>query len=316
VPRNFDAPQWRPRAARPSKRGLEVVVFYKSPPRRPSTRAGSTSSATGTSSCNDLGGGTSTCRSCAAGRRVPGAGHRRDNYLGGDDLDRRFAERLRLELCGRGYALDLDVRQSPEDAGALAKLMHVAQEIKSALSTREVVHVSSRTSWRIKRRGRRLRRRSRARGLRGGGDAAGGHHAGVLGAGVENRPEARGVGTSTSITCSWWAAPPGCRWWWRKVIDGLASKSKNAKPLQDEVTPAWRWGRRFMRRTSEACVSAMRRRRCGCRSPRRWWARARSFAWGCASRRRPRDAGHRGAKRGDVVARAQSARCPRRAPVD
>ena len=41
-----------------------------------------------------------------------------DNYLGGDDFDRRFAEWLRVDLVKRGYALELDVRG---DEAALGK---------------------------------------------------------------------------------------------------------------------------------------------------------------------------------------------------
>ncbi|MCZ7677908.1 MAG: Hsp70 family protein [Sandaracinaceae bacterium] len=63
----------------------------------------------------DLGGGTfdvSILR-CLAGEyqvlAIDG-----DNYLGGDDFDRRFAERLRRMLAERGYSLDLDVARDPE----------------------------------------------------------------------------------------------------------------------------------------------------------------------------------------------------------
>ncbi len=66
-----------------------------------------------------------------------------DNFLGGDDLDRRFAEHLRVLLSERGYALDLDVRGSEEDRVRFAKLVHVAQEIKEALSSVEVASFSS-----------------------------------------------------------------------------------------------------------------------------------------------------------------------------
>ena len=65
-----------------------------------------------------------------------------DNYLGGDDLDRRFAEHLRVELCERGYSLELDVRGDEDDRRRFGQLVHLAQEIKESLSTRDVVHVA------------------------------------------------------------------------------------------------------------------------------------------------------------------------------
>ncbi len=66
-----------------------------------------------------------------------------DNFLGGDDLDRRFAEHLRVLLVERGYALDLDVRGNEEDRVRFGKLVHVAQEIKESLSSVEVTAFSS-----------------------------------------------------------------------------------------------------------------------------------------------------------------------------
>jgi molecular chaperone DnaK len=65
-----------------------------------------------------------------------------DNYLGGDDLDRRYAEHLRRELGERGYALDLDVLGDDDDRRRFTQLVHLAQEIKESLSTRDVVHIA------------------------------------------------------------------------------------------------------------------------------------------------------------------------------
>jgi molecular chaperone DnaK len=65
-----------------------------------------------------------------------------DNFLGGDDFDRRFAEWLRKDMEARGYALALDVQESAEDRARFVRLVHLAQEIKESLSTSEVVHVS------------------------------------------------------------------------------------------------------------------------------------------------------------------------------
>jgi molecular chaperone DnaK len=65
-----------------------------------------------------------------------------DNYLGGDDLDRRFADHLRSELVERGYALELDVLNDADDRRRFGRLVHLAQEIKESLSTREVVNIA------------------------------------------------------------------------------------------------------------------------------------------------------------------------------
>jgi molecular chaperone DnaK len=65
-----------------------------------------------------------------------------DNYLGGDDFDRRFAERLRRQLHDQGYALGLDVKNDVGDRERFGRLVHLAQEIKEALSTCEVLPVN------------------------------------------------------------------------------------------------------------------------------------------------------------------------------
>jgi molecular chaperone DnaK len=64
-----------------------------------------------------------------------------DNYLGGDDFDRRFAEMLRRQLAERGHALDLDVAGDPDDHARFLRLVSLAQEAKEALSTTEVVQL-------------------------------------------------------------------------------------------------------------------------------------------------------------------------------
>src|SRR5262249_15849052 len=65
-----------------------------------------------------------------------------DNYLGGDDFDRRYAEHIRKQLVEKGYSLDLDVKDSADDRRLFARLVHLAQEIKESLSTSDVVHVA------------------------------------------------------------------------------------------------------------------------------------------------------------------------------
>ena len=57
--------------------------------------------------------------------------------MGGDDIDRRLAEHFRQHLVERGYALDLDVANNPDDRTRFELLKRLAQETKEALSTAE-----------------------------------------------------------------------------------------------------------------------------------------------------------------------------------
>ena len=65
-----------------------------------------------------------------------------DNFLGGDDFDRRYAERLRKALIAKGHSLDLDVQNDAQDRARFLRLVHVAQEVKEGLSTSEVLSIS------------------------------------------------------------------------------------------------------------------------------------------------------------------------------
>ncbi|MCB9599977.1 MAG: Hsp70 family protein [Sandaracinus sp.] len=154
VPAYFDAPQMEATRKAGELAGLEVLgllqeptaaAIYHSWRNELGTFAGAGSSAPsdGVFLVYDLGGGTfdvSVLR-CLGGEyqvlAIDG-----DNYLGGDDFDRRFAEKLRQKLVSRGFALDLNVRESAEDAERFLRLVHLAQEVKESLSTRDVVHVA------------------------------------------------------------------------------------------------------------------------------------------------------------------------------
>jgi molecular chaperone DnaK len=86
----------------------------------------------------DLGGGTfdvSIIRCLMGEYQVLGI--HGDNYLGGDDLDRRLAERLRQHLVQQGYSLDLNLRDNPDDATRFLILTRIAREAKEALSSAE-----------------------------------------------------------------------------------------------------------------------------------------------------------------------------------
>jgi molecular chaperone DnaK len=91
----------------------------------------------------DLGGGTFdvSVLKCVAGEyqvlAIDG-----DNFLGGDDFDRRFAEHLRKQLVAQGYMLDLDLRGNAADRTRFEALLGLAEETKHTLSTAEVVNLS------------------------------------------------------------------------------------------------------------------------------------------------------------------------------
>lgn len=143
VPAYFDAPQMEATHRAGSLAGLDVLAVLQEPTAAAIYHAWQHQLSDGNYLIYDLGGGTfdvSILR-CLAGEyqvlAIDG-----DNFLGGDDFDRRYAEVLRKQLIETGYRLDLDVAGDPEDAERFQRLVHVAQEIKEMLSTKEVVAVS------------------------------------------------------------------------------------------------------------------------------------------------------------------------------
>jgi molecular chaperone DnaK len=143
VPAYFDAPQVEATRAAGVLAGLDVVGILQEPTAAAIYHTWKNKIEGGNFLVYDLGGGTfdvSILR-CVAGEyqvlAIDG-----DNYLGGDDFDRRFAEKLRKDLVARGYALELDIRENVEDRHRFERLVHLAQEIKESLSTSEVVNVS------------------------------------------------------------------------------------------------------------------------------------------------------------------------------
>ncbi|RMG22387.1 MAG: Hsp70 family protein [Methanobacteriota archaeon] len=60
-----------------------------------------------------------------------------DNFLGGDDFDRRLAEYIRQVLVADGYKLDLNVRENPEDHLRFNQLMALAEKAKKELSNKD-----------------------------------------------------------------------------------------------------------------------------------------------------------------------------------
>ncbi|MCA9608088.1 MAG: Hsp70 family protein, partial [Myxococcales bacterium] len=140
VPAYFDQPQVEATRRAGELAGLEVLGVLQEPTAAAIYHTWKRQLGDGSFLVYDLGGGTfdvSVLR-CLAGEyqvlAIDG-----DNYLGGDDFDRRYAEKLRVQLAGRGYALDLDVAGDPDDAARFLALVHLAQEVKESLSTADVV---------------------------------------------------------------------------------------------------------------------------------------------------------------------------------
>lgn len=93
----------------------------------------------------DLGGGTfdaSVVRLIGGEPAVLGISG--DNYLGGDDFDRRLAEYIRQRLVNNRdcpYALDLDMK-STEDKLKFTQLTTLAEDVKKELSANETVRIN------------------------------------------------------------------------------------------------------------------------------------------------------------------------------
>jgi molecular chaperone DnaK len=143
VPAYFDAPQVEATRRAGEMAGLDVIGILQEPTAAAIYHTWKRRLPDGNFLVYDLGGGTfdvSILR-CVGGEyqvlAIDG-----DNYLGGDDFDRRYAEHLRRTLVEKGYSLDLDVKDNDDDRRRFQRLVHLAQEIKESLSTTDVVHVS------------------------------------------------------------------------------------------------------------------------------------------------------------------------------
>lgn len=142
VPAYFDAPQVEATRRAGELAGLDVVGILQEPTAAAIYHTWRRRLSNGNFLVYDLGGGTfdvSILR-CVGGEyqvlAIDG-----DNFLGGDDFDRRFAEHLRQLLAARGYALELDMK-SDDDRRLFGRLVHVAQEVKESLSTTDVVQLN------------------------------------------------------------------------------------------------------------------------------------------------------------------------------
>jgi molecular chaperone DnaK len=144
VPAYFDALQIEETRRAGELAGIEVLGLLQEPTAAAMYHAWKHGIEDGIFLVYDLGGGTfdvSVIRSLHGEYQVLGIDG--DNFLGGDDFDKRLAEHFRLRLIEQGYALDLDVSKS-EDAARFFLLTKVAQEVKESLSGSEVQYVARR----------------------------------------------------------------------------------------------------------------------------------------------------------------------------
>jgi molecular chaperone DnaK len=143
VPAYFDAPQIEATRKAGELAGLSVIGILQEPTAAAIYHSWKQKQKGSHFLVYDLGGGTfdvSILR-CVAGEyqvlAIDG-----DNFLGGDDFDRRYAEHLRKQLVKLGYRLDLDVRGDSADRARFERLVNFAQEIKESLSTAETINFS------------------------------------------------------------------------------------------------------------------------------------------------------------------------------
>ncbi len=143
VPAYFDAPQVEATRKAGELAGIEVIGVLQEPTAAAIYHTWKRKLGDGNFLVYDLGGGTfdvSILR-CVGGEyqvlAIDG-----DNFLGGDDFDRRFAEWIRKELEKKGYSLELDVAGNPEDRARFLRIVNFAQDIKESFSTTDVLHVA------------------------------------------------------------------------------------------------------------------------------------------------------------------------------
>ncbi len=143
VPAYFDAPQVEATKRAGEIAGLEVLGVLQEPTAAAMMHVWKHALGDGNYLVYDLGGGTfdvSVVR--VVGGEYQVLAIEGDNYLGGDDFDRRFAEYMRDKLCKQGYDLSLDVLGDRDDARRFVALMSLAQQVKESLTTGEFVPVS------------------------------------------------------------------------------------------------------------------------------------------------------------------------------
>lgn len=145
VPAYFDAPQIEATRVAGELAGIEVLGLLQEPTAAAMYYAFKNGIGDGNFLVYDLGGGTfdvSIIRSLMGEYQVLAVDG--DNFLGGDDFDRRLAEKLRKHLVEQGYKLELDVANNADDRLRFTLLERIAREVKEALTSSEVQYVGRR----------------------------------------------------------------------------------------------------------------------------------------------------------------------------
>lgn len=145
VPAYFDAPQIEATRVAGELAGVEVLGLLQEPTAAAMYYAFKNGIGDGNFLVYDLGGGTfdvSIIRSLMGEYQVLAVDG--DNFLGGDDFDRRLAEKLRKHLVDQGYKLDLNVAENADDRLRFTLLERIAREVKEALTSSEVQYVGRR----------------------------------------------------------------------------------------------------------------------------------------------------------------------------
>ena len=143
VPAYFDAPQIEATREAGALAELEVLALLQEPTAACMYAAWKRDIQDGVFLVYDLGGGTldvSVIRLLYGEYQVLGI--HGDNYLGGDDFDRRLAEFFRQHLVARGYALDFDIQERSQDRARFDRLRQLARRTKEGLSREEVVFIN------------------------------------------------------------------------------------------------------------------------------------------------------------------------------
>lgn len=135
VPAYFDLPAIEATREAGQLAGLEVVELLHEPTAAAIYSSWRHGFGDGVYLVYDLGGGTfdvSVLR--RSGGEFLVLGIHGDNFLGGDDFDRRLAEYLRGLLVADGFAMNLDVTGDPEDQLRFSQLTALAEQIKINLT--------------------------------------------------------------------------------------------------------------------------------------------------------------------------------------
>ncbi len=138
VPAYFDQPQIEATRKAAEMAGLQVLELLHEPTAAACYHCWQESIQNGVFMVYDFGGGTfdvSILRCTEGTFEVLGISG--NNLLGGDDIDRVLAEELQSRLLRQDYALNLDIKNDPEDRLRFDKLKLLAEETKKALSTHD-----------------------------------------------------------------------------------------------------------------------------------------------------------------------------------